>query len=153
MTAARGAAAAALLALAIPAWAHPRFPRVYVGGVFHAYGPPYPVYPYPYPYPYPPPPPPPPWPEPDEPADETEPRELDRASYGLVQLRGVPDGADVDLDGRFWLVAEALDRRWLGLPEGEHTLTVRAPGRSVDERRIVIAAGKTHVVRFPIAPR
>jgi hypothetical protein len=67
-----------------------------------------------------------------------------------VQLRGVPDGADVDLDGRFWLAAEALATRWLALPEGEHVLTVRAAERDPIERRVVIVAGKTHIVRFPV---
>jgi hypothetical protein len=161
MTAARVLLAAGLVMLAVPAHAHPRYgTRVFIGGGFPVYGPAYPVYPYPYPYPYaypypPAPPPPLPGSEPDAPAPEPqpEPQEVDRASYGLVQLRGVPDGGDVDLDGRFWLVADGLDRRWLALPEGEHTLTVRATGRSVDERRVVIVPGKTHVVRFPIAAR
>jgi hypothetical protein len=166
MTATRAAALVAMaVMLAVPVHAHSRFgARVFVGGAFPAYGAPYPVYPYPYPYPYSypypypyPPAPPPPLPGggPDAPPPEPEPElhELDRTSYGLVQLRGVPDGADVDLDGRFWLVGDGLDQRWLALAEGEHTITVRASGRSVDERRIVIVPGKTHVVRFPIAAR
>ena len=102
--------------------------RVFIGGsVFfdpflYPY---YPYYPVSYPYPvygYPPPPPeeeasgPPPGPgEEQRSAMEDATR---RANYGLVQLRGVPDGASVDLDGRFWLTADALDGRWLALPEG-----------------------------------
>jgi hypothetical protein len=118
-------------------------------------------YGYPYPY-YPPPPPPyyyyppyypPPTPPAREPSASRERRTADdeaarTASYGLVQLRGVPDGASVDLDGRFWLRAEKLDQRWLALPAGAHTLVVRAEeGRPV-ERRVRIDAGETHVVRF-----
>src|SRR5207245_1569273 len=94
---------------------------------FYSYPYPYPYYaPYPYPYP-------PPgdggWGEPP-PEAESEPRaenappsreEAEPASYGLVQLRGVPDGAAVDLDGRFWLTAERLDERWLAVPYGKHT--------------------------------
>src|SRR5207245_6977486 len=39
----------------------------------------------------------------EAPPEETQPtpEDAERASYGLVQLRGVPDGAAVDLDGRF----------------------------------------------------
>ena len=74
--------------------------------------------------------------------------ETERGSYGLVQLQGVPDGAAVDLDGRFWLTAENLDRRWLAVPYGEHTLAVRARGFDTVERRVEVKAGKTSVVRF-----
>jgi hypothetical protein len=69
------------------------------------------------------------------------------ATYGLVQLRGVPDGAAVDLDGRFWLEAHELDGRWLALPHGSHTLTIRVEGREPVERRVDVVAGKTFVVR------
>ena len=72
-----------------------------------------------------------------------------RASYGLVQLQGVRDGASVDLDGRFWLTAAALDRRWLALPEGTHTIAVRARGAKPVERRVDVKPGTTRVVRFP----
>jgi len=74
--------------------------------------------------------------------------EAERASYGLVQLRGVPDGAAVDLNGRFWLRAEGLDQRWLAIPYGEHTLTVRVRGSAPVERRVEVQSGKTSVVRF-----
>ena len=120
---------------------------------------PYPYYPYPYDYPYPPPPP---YAYPSEApesggsaAEETPPQnqeneaeEARQANYGLVQLRGVPNGAAVDLDGRFWLRAENLADRWLALPRGAHTLVVRAEGAEPVERRIEVASGKTQVVRF-----
>lgn len=70
------------------------------------------------------------------------------ASYGLVQLRGVTEGANVELDGRFWLVAEQLDQRWLALPHGEHRIVVRASGAEPVTRRVEIEAGRSHVVRF-----
>ena len=74
--------------------------------------------------------------------------ESERASYGLVQLQGVPDGAAVDLDGRFWLTAKGLDQRWLAMPDGEHTLAVRVRGSEPVERRVEVKPGKTSVVRF-----
>jgi len=136
---------------------HPRS-RVFIDGSFffdpfffpyyYPYYAPYPVYPYP------------PddesWSEPppeaeSEPRAESEPpsrEQPERASYGLVQLRGVPDGAAVDLDGRFWLRAEGLDQRWLAVPYGEHALAVRAHGSAAVERRVEVKPGKTSVVRF-----
>ncbi len=71
-----------------------------------------------------------------------------RWSYGLVQLRGVPDGAAVDLDGRFWMTAAQLDRRWLALPHGRHVIAVYVEGKQPVERRVDVAAGRTHFVRF-----
>ena len=144
---------------------HGHGPRVFFGGsVFFDpffYGPYYyPYYPY-YPYPYPgyvyPPPPDYTWsaPPPEEgegqaeappPAESDE--EASRATYGLIQLRGVPDGASVDLDGRFWLTAQHLDQRWLAVPRGEHTLTVRVRGSEPAERRIDVVEGKNQVIRF-----
>ena len=130
------------------------------GRVFlHVWGPLFPPWsPYYAPYPvyaYPPPPAPPDegWsaPPPDGDADD----EAPLASYGLVQLRGIPDGAVIDLDGRFWLTASQLERRWLALPEGEHRLTVRLEGAEPIDRSIEVRAGKTEVVRlgpFPRAP-
>jgi len=70
------------------------------------------------------------------------------ASYGLVQLRGIPDGASIDLDGRFWLTARNLDDRWLALPQGEHVVGAQVDDASPVERRVVVAVGKTQVVRF-----
>jgi len=120
---------------------------------------PYYYYPYPYyaPYAYP-------YPPPDDetwgeppPEAESEPRaenappsreETEPSSYGLVQLRGVPDGAAVDLDGRFWLTAERLDERWLAVPHGEHTLVVHARGSRAVEQRVEVKPGKTSVVHF-----
>ena len=129
---------------------------------FFPYYYPYPYY-APYPYPYPPPddegwgePPPEAGSEPppeagSEPRAENAPpsrEEAEHASYGLVQLRGVPDGAAVDLDGRFWLTAERLDERWLAVPYGEHTLVVHARGSRPVEQRVEVKPGKTSVVRF-----
>lgn len=165
---AAGMLAAALLAFAAPASARRWYgPRVYGGGVFVRpfwYSPyyyPYAAYPYPHPYtvpyPYPVyPPPPPPAPTagggaseaPAAEAPRPAPREARRATYGLVQLRGVPDGAAVDLDGRFWLTAEKLGERWLAVPEGSHTLVVRVADRKPVERRVAVDAGETHVVHF-----
>jgi len=126
------------------------FDPFYYGGYY------YPYYGYPYPgYVYPPPPdytwsePP---PEEGEQQAEAPPAESDeeasRATYGLVQLRGVPDGASVDLDGRFWLTARALDNRWLAMPRGEHTVTVRVRGGDSQDRRVDVKEGKNQVVRF-----
>ncbi len=117
----------------------------------------YPPYPYYVPYPaymYPPPPEEPGWSAPPaessppvEPTPETTDEALG-ASYGLVQLRGVPDGATIELDGRFWLTAAQLDARWLAVPKGEHRLTMRVRDGEPTERRINIAPGKSQVVRF-----
>jgi hypothetical protein len=71
-----------------------------------------------------------------------------RASYGLVQVRGVPDGAAVDLDGRFWVTAKALGERWLAIPQGEHVVTVRVPGFDPEERRVDVKPGKAETLRF-----
>jgi hypothetical protein len=138
--------------------------RVFIGGSvfldpFFPYwypysGPyPYPVYPYPA-YPYPPPdeeataePP----PEEGEEAPSAE--DVERTSYGLVQLRGVPDGASVDLDGRFWITADSLDERWLALPRGAHTIAVRVRGAKPVERRVEVKPGGTQAVRFGPFPR
>ena len=65
-----------------------------------------------------------------------------------MQLRGIPDGASIDLDGRFWLTANDLDERWLALPTGEHTLSVRVGEGSATVRRVDVRSGKTQVVRF-----
>lgn len=118
-----------------------------------------------YAYPYPPPDdesdwgePPPDASPPDEPAEgeqhaEAEPpvpspEEAMQASYGLVQLRGVPEGAAIDLDGKFWLRAVRLDDRWLALPHGAHTLTVRPTDRAPIERHVDVTPGKMLVLRF-----
>lgn len=121
---------------------------------------PYPVpysYPYPYAYPYPVytyPGPPPDW-EPAAGDDYEDTVSADvaedpmRTTYGLVQLQGVPDGAEVELDGRPWIKATRLDERWLALPQGTHTIVVRARDAESVERRIEVAAGRTQVVRLP----
>ena len=87
-------------------------------------------------------------PPPEDDATESTSDESRTATYGLLQLRGVPDGARVDLDGRFWLEGANLDRRWLAVPEGEHTLSVRVGNRDPVERRITVQAGKNVSVRF-----
>ena len=84
---------------------------------------------------------------------EEESEVVPRTSYGLVMLRDVPDGAAVDLDGRFWLTAQDLGARWLALPEGSHTLVARTSGERSIERHVEIAAGKAQVVRFASSPR
>src|SRR5262249_13044475 len=68
------------------------------------------------------------------------------ASYGMVQLRSVPDGAGVDLDGQFWLDASQMNDRWLPVTPGPHTITVRVAGRPPLERRIDVPAGQSEVV-------
>lgn len=73
------------------------------------------------------------------------------ATYGLVQLRGVPNGAAVDLDGRFWLYAQALDQRWLAVPRGEHTITVQMQGASPIQRTFEIEDGSTLVLDFGVS--
>src|SRR5206468_2577781 len=115
---------------------------------FAPYYSPYYYYPYYYPYPAyaPPPPEEPGWgaPPDDEQSGGEESRtapppqadDARRATYGLVQLHGVPNGAAVDLDGKFWLTASDLDTRWLALPQGEHRLTVRVADAEPVERRI-----------------
>ena len=65
-----------------------------------------------------------------------------------MQLRGVPDGASVHLDGRFWLTAEQLDERWLGLPEGTHKITVRKRNSAPATRPVDVHAGTTRVIDF-----
>jgi hypothetical protein len=119
----------------------------------------YPYYPYYYPYyPYYPaytyPPSAPPW-RPsadDDDYDDTRaqapPADVEPASYGLIRLQGVRDGASVELDGRFWLTARDLDDRWMALPKGEHRITVRVNGGEPMERTIHIVPGRTHVLRF-----
>jgi hypothetical protein len=123
----------------------------------------YPYYPYAYPYPVPVPEP---YPYPVSPPpqaddrrytrdDDYEPPRNDapeedarRATYGLLEIRGVPNGADVDLDDRFWLKAESLDNRWLAVPEGQHTITVRVEGNEPASRDIEMRAGAKQVINF-----
>jgi len=141
--------------------------RVFVGGsVFFDpfwYGYPYYYYPYPYypsyPYDYPDYPPPPDEEasaEPGQPgaeAPEAAPPSTPRiGTYGLVQLHGVPDGAAVELDGQFWLTADGLDDRWLALPEGNHTVSIRVGNGTPLRRTFDVRPGASTVVRFP-SPR
>jgi hypothetical protein len=138
-----------------PGFGHHSHGHVFVGGsVFFDpfYYDPF-FYPYYVPYPYPayvyPPPPDYAWSAPPEEGESPPPEEdASRATYGLLQLRGIPDGAAVDLDGRFWLTAQRLDDRWLAVPRGEHTVTVHVRGADVVERRVDVKEGKNHVVRF-----
>jgi hypothetical protein len=86
-------------------------------------------------------------PPPDQPqVAETEAGGDDYSSYGLIQLRGVPEAATVDLDGRRWLDGHNLGGRWLALPAGLHTITVSADGYESVEQRIDVAAGHNQVV-------
>jgi hypothetical protein len=108
------------------------------------------AYPYSYPYPYP--------PVPyrvydedddrDVPEESPPPADTEPASYGLVRLDGVPDGAAVELDGRFWLTADDLDERWLALPRGEHRIAVTVRDAEPIARTIRIVPGRTHVLKF-----
>jgi hypothetical protein len=77
---------------------------------------------------------------------EAAPPPPDSGSYGMIQLRSVPEGAAVDLDGRFWLDARQLDDRWLPVPPGLHTITVRQAGRSPLERRVDVSPGASQVL-------
>lgn len=142
---------------------HPR-PRVFIGGsvAWDPFFAPYYYYPYYVPYYVPSPPYLPPPPEdldssapPDEESPGTPPGEDDarQATYGLVQLRGVPAGTAVDLDGRFWLTAADLDTRWLALPAGDHRLVVHVDGDEPVTRTITVLAGKTLAVRLGPLPR
>jgi len=76
------------------------------------------------------------------------PDEARRDSYGTVQLRGVPDGSRIELDGQYWLEALALDDRWLAIRQGEHTVTIRPPDRRASSRKIDVAPGQSVIVRF-----
>jgi hypothetical protein len=141
-----------------PSHFHDHGPRVFIdGGFFDPFF--YPFYPVPYPY----------WGPPYVPYDEgypddgyaerppppdgggaeenAPPADEDQSTYGLVQLRGVPDGAAVDLDRRYWLRASGLDDRWLALPSGSHTITVRVEGYEPVERRLDVTAGGRQAVR------
>jgi hypothetical protein len=44
--------------------------------------------------------------------------------------------------------SRAQGARWLALPRGTHTVTVRKPGAPPAERQISIEPGKTRVVQF-----
>lgn len=70
------------------------------------------------------------------------------ASYGLIRLAGVPDGATVELDGRFWMQAARLGERWVALPRGKHSITVRGADGKARERRILVEPGTSVVVQF-----
>ncbi len=70
------------------------------------------------------------------------------STYGLVQLREVPDGATVDLDQHPWVDGRGLDDRWLALPAGMHSITVRAAGYAPAERRLDVASGRPQVVHI-----
>jgi hypothetical protein len=124
----------------------------------YAYSYPYYGYP-PYGYGYPPPPedagPPPEAqaPPPDQQQDAWNNQQQDTgdpmdASYGLVKLRGVPDGASVELDGRYWLTAARLSERWLALPRGRHTLTIRPQQGAASEHTVDVKPGVNVVIDF-----
>ncbi len=133
--------------------------HIFIGGFWDPFWPRY--YPYPYYYPYPVPYPYPVYPPPDDPdrryardeereppRGETSTGDARRATYGLIQIRGVPNGAEIDLDDRFWLEAQELDNRWLAVPEGKHTITVRLEGNAPITRDIEARAGAKQVTKF-----
>lgn len=70
------------------------------------------------------------------------------ASYGLVQLTGVPDGVTVELDGRHWMRAARLGERWLALPRGRHSITTRGADGKTQERRVDVEPGTKALVQF-----
>lgn len=85
------------------------------------------------------------------PPAEAPPSDDDGATYGLVQLREVPDGATIDLDQHPWVDAgdlRNLGDRWLALPAGMHSITVRAAGYAPAERRVDVASGRPQVVQI-----
>jgi hypothetical protein len=153
----------------------PPFPSVFIGSGFgygyypyyYPYAYPYPYYGYPSSYPYPPPgwspdqqyppdqgqppatPPPPDtgsYQPPDQSEGDAAPPSPDTSSYGMVQLRSVPDGAAIDLDGRYWFDARQLDDRWLPVPPGLHTITVRQPDHAPLARRVDVSPGRSQVI-------
>ena len=69
------------------------------------------------------------------------------SNYGFVQFREVPNGAAVDLDQRPWVRSPGLENRWLAIPAGAHTITVRAAGYAPTDRRIDVAGGRQQIVR------
>ena len=79
---------------------------------------------------------------------EAAPQSAPIPTYGLVQLRGVPNGSAVDLDGRYWLTADSLDNRWLALPEGSHTVMVHLSDGTSIRRTVDVKPGGSLVVRF-----
>ncbi|MGH7895382.1 MAG: hypothetical protein ACREQL_11990 [Candidatus Binatia bacterium] len=138
-------------------YSYPFYPYRYAYPYTYAY----PAYPYAYPPPY--------YgsaaPSPDSPDDSSPPGDVtppsdstppgaqggspyaDSSTYGLIQLRDVPNGAAIDLDGRFWLEAHDLGKRWLAVPSGAHTIVVRAQGFEPAERRLDLGAGERQVIR------
>jgi hypothetical protein len=134
-------------------------PSVAIGGYWDPFWPRY--YPYPYYYPYPAPYPYPVYPPPAE-TDDRYAREEERqrprsgsseertrpASYGLIQVRGVPDGAQIDLDDEFWLEARDLDNAWMAISEGRHSITVRVDGNEPVKREVEMRAGAKQIVKF-----
>ena len=77
---------------------------------------------------------------------------VDLSTYGLIQIQGVPEGAKIDLDDRFWLEgSRELDHRWLALPSGTHTIDIRATGYESSERRVDITAGDRKVLKVRLS--
>jgi hypothetical protein len=125
-----------------PGWGWPYRPYY----PYYAYS--YPYWGYPYPY-YP--------PVPyrvedddyrDAPQASAPPADEAPASYGLIRLDGVPNGAAVELDGRFWLTADDLDDRWMALPQGEHRIAVTVGDAEPLVRTIRIVPGRRHVLKL-----
>jgi len=72
--------------------------------------------------------------------------------YGLVRLLSVPDGAEISLDGQYWLQAHDLASQWLRVPPGRHTVGVSASGRSPMQLQVDVVAGRQQEIRLgPLA--
>jgi hypothetical protein len=137
-----------------PGWGWPYRPYYPYYGYYYPY---WGGYPYSY---YPPPPNYPPAPYrveddeyPDVPEASAPPVDEAPASYGLIRLDGVPNGAAVELDGRFWLTADDLDDRWMALPAGEHRIAVTVGDAEPLVRTIRIVPGRSHVLKFDARAR
>jgi hypothetical protein len=50
------------------------------------------------------------------------------------------------------LTADRLDQRWMALPEGTHTLTVRAADAAPQTKRIEVTPGGSQTVDFASHP-
>ena len=136
-------------------------PSIFIGGYWDPFWPgyyPYPYYygyPYPYPYSYP-------YYPPAAETDDRYARDQARepppaeapaqsalpASYGLIQIRGVPNGAQIDLDDRFWLEARDIDDKWMAISEGRHAITVRVDGSDPVTREVEMRPGAKQVIKF-----
>jgi len=58
-----------------------------------------------------------------------------------IEITSVPTGADVDLDGNFIGNTPST----IGVPPGDHTISVRKKGYKIWERKIKVSSGKVNV--------